>query len=381
MTHHRGVHATVARAFVHLPSSIKDENKRIRCLTLRITPHCLVLAPTVGLMGHRAVAFRPVLVVPPTQIPKVLGPKPTSNSVFSAPSVIPILNSRPADHRLSAMQSGASPTTLDTSSNRELAATPFTIVGGGRVGLALRDMGPGFDVLVGRGQPVEGLQAGPIVVCTRNDDLQAVVDATPENRRNDLVFIQNGMLQPWLDARGLGDNTQVLVYFAVAKKGEAPTDGRTDVNPEGLTAAYGPHAATFAARLHSAGLSCKVLDRTDFQKSMLEKLIWICAFMLVGARHGGCSVGQVESEYSNEVRALIQELARAGAAALEATLDAGVEDRLCAYARSVAHFPTAIKEFSWRNGWFYDLSRAAQTRGQPDPCPLHTSWLKEVGAF
>lgn len=51
--------------------------------------------------------------------------------------------------------------------------------------------------------------AGPIVVCTRNDDLQAVVDATPAERRGDLVFTQNGMLQPWLDARGLGDNTQV----------------------------------------------------------------------------------------------------------------------------------------------------------------------------
>jgi hypothetical protein len=29
---------------------------------------------------------------------------------------------------------------------------------------------------------------------------------------------------------------QVLVYFAVAKKGDKPTDGKTDVNPEGLTA-------------------------------------------------------------------------------------------------------------------------------------------------
>lgn len=50
---------------------------------------------------------------------------------------------------------------------------------------------------------------GPIIVCTRNDDLQGVVDATPEDRSKDLVFTQNGMLQPWLDARGLGDNTQV----------------------------------------------------------------------------------------------------------------------------------------------------------------------------
>lgn len=26
------------------------------------------------------------------------------------------------------------------------------------------------------------------------------------------------------------------MYFAVAKKGDKPTDGKTDVNPEGLTA-------------------------------------------------------------------------------------------------------------------------------------------------
>jgi hypothetical protein len=32
---------------------------------------------------------------------------------------------------------------------------------------------------------------------------------------------------------------QVLVYFAVAKMGDKPTDGKTDVNPEGLTAGGG----------------------------------------------------------------------------------------------------------------------------------------------
>lgn len=46
---------------------------------------------------------------------------------------------------------------------------------------------------------------------------------------------------------------------------------------------------------------------------------------------------------------------------------------------AVAHFPTAVKEFSWRNGWFYGLSQAAAAAGQPDPCPTHTAWLKEVG--
>lgn len=256
----------------------------------------------------------------------------------------------------------------------------FTVVGGGRVGLALSNMGTGKDVVIGRGQPIEG-PPGPIIVCTRNDDLAAIVDATPPERRKDLVFIQNGMLQPWLDERGLGDNTQVLVYFAVAKLGDTPTDGKTDVNPEGLTAAYGPHAATFAARLHASGLSCKVLDSAAFQKSMLEKLIWISAFMLVGARHGGCSVGEVESTYRSEVEELIKELGSAGAAALGTELDSGLEERLCAYGRSVAHFPTAVKEFKWRNGWFYGLSTAAQAQGKADPCPLHTAWLKEVGAI
>ena len=33
----------------------------------------------------------------------------------------------------------------------------------------------------------------------------------------DLVFIQNGMLQPWLDEKGLSDNTQVPYSFYLAQ--------------------------------------------------------------------------------------------------------------------------------------------------------------------
>lgn len=74
----------------------------------------------------------------------------------------------------------------------------------------------------------------------------------------DLVFFQNGMLEPWFQSKGLGDADQVLAYFAVSKLGEPPTDGKTDTNPEGLTAAYGKWASAVAARLHAGGLSCKV---------------------------------------------------------------------------------------------------------------------------
>lgn len=255
---------------------------------------------------------------------------------------------------------------------------PAVIVGGGRVGRALQEMGSGQDLLVKRGDPVPLDFEGPILVCTRNDDLDAVLEVTPKSRWSDLVFFQNGMLEPWFQSKGLGDADQVLAYFAVSKLGEPPIDGKTDTNPEGLTAAYGKWASAVAARLHAGGLTCKVLDKETFQKQMLEKLIWISAFMLVGARHPGATVGAVEKEFRSEVSSLIAELASAAAAEKGIVFEEAIEERLCAYSRAVAHFPTAVKEFKWRNGWFYSLSDKAVAEGKPDPCPLHTAWIKEL---
>ncbi|CAL0325902.1 unnamed protein product [Lupinus luteus] len=261
---------------------------------------------------------------------------------------------------------------------------PAVIVGGGRVGRALEGMGRGEDLLVSRGEKVPLDFQGPIFVCTRNDDLEHVLQSTPLSRWNDLVdvpdlvFIQNGMLEPWLESKGLSDANQVLAYFAVSKRGEAPIDGKTDTNPEGLTAAYGKWASAVADRLDAGGLSCKVLEKEAFQKQMLEKLIWISSVMLVGARHGGVSVGVVEKEFYSELSSLIAELASAAATEKGLTFEEAMEERLCAYSRAVAHFPTAVKEFKWRNGWFYSISEKAVAQGKPDPCPLHTQWLKEL---
>ncbi|GMH35827.1 hypothetical protein BSKO_03695 [Bryopsis sp. KO-2023] len=253
-----------------------------------------------------------------------------------------------------------------------------TIVGGGRVGSALKDMCANKVDVVKRGGKVaaDGSGSGPIIVCTRNDDLQAVLDATPPERHEDLVFIQNGMLQPWLEEKGLGGNTQALVYFAVAKLGEKPIDGKTELNPEGLTAVTGKHAKAFASILESGGLSCKVLEKEEYQKAMLEKLIWISVMMLVGVRHSA-TVGEVVANHKDEVASLTEELAAAGSANLGITLEDNVVERLCSYSMSVAHFPTALKEFEWRNGFFYNLSKDAAKSGKPDPCPTHTEWLRE----
>ncbi len=44
----------------------------------------------------------------------------------------------------------------------------------------------------------------------------------------DLVFLQNGMLQPFLRAHGLADNTQALLYLSASADGSC-TDGKRTV--------------------------------------------------------------------------------------------------------------------------------------------------------
>eukprot|EP01041_Mallomonas_annulata_P006639 gene6639-13449_t len=256
-----------------------------------------------------------------------------------------------------------------------MAVTGGIIVGGGRIGNLLWELNDRKDVLLKRNEmiPLEG--NGPIYVCTRNNDLEDIIKGTPVSRKKDLVFLQNGMLGAFLESKGLADNTQALVYFAVAKKGDTPIDGKTDVNPEGLTAATGKWASDFAERLAKGGLACKVLSKNEWYICMLEKHLWICAFMAVGVKHK-CTVGEVESKHNEEIRQLIDEMAKATEKkATGVKFPVGLGDRLCAYSRSVAHFPTALKEQEWRNGWFLDLSFDAAERGRDDPIPHHTALM------
>jgi hypothetical protein len=256
---------------------------------------------------------------------------------------------------------------------------PAVIIGAGRVGQALANMGGGADLVLKRGDkfPVDA-PAGPIIVCTRNDVLDQVVFGIPPGRWGDLIFLQNGVLQPWLEEKGLQNCTQMLAYFAVAKLGEDPTDGVTALNPEGLTSATGKWAQAMADRLSSAGLSCHVLSKEEYQVRMYEKLIWISAFMIVGAANGGCSVGEVAASHRNQLTDIIGELAGIASSSSGVTFPSGLVDRLVAYGNSVAHFPTAMKEFEWRNGFFYKISQKAMNGGKDDPAPKHSKLLFQL---
>lgn len=188
-----------------------------------------------------------------------------------------------------------------------MAIVDGTIIGNGRIGGMLWDKNSRKDVIIGRSDNYsEKLAAsGPIYISTRNKDLDAIIKSTPKHRQEDLVFLQNGILTNYLAKLGLQDNTQALLYVAVAKKGEEPIDG-----PDGYTSVTGKWATDFKERLAAAKLSCQVLDKQPWFIKMLEKHIWICAFMAIGAKHG-VTVGEVEAAHTAECRALINEMATA----------------------------------------------------------------------
>lgn len=147
------------------------------------------------------------------------------------------------------------------------------VIGGGRIGSLIAQDAK----LLGRNDPIAtSIPAdgeGPIYIATRNDVLESIVDNCPENRRKDLVFLQNGYLDNFLARKNLMSNTQALLYLSVTAKGVDPVDGITTVNPEGLTAATGVHAEAFAERLAKLGLKCNVVSAQEYRPAMFEKLM------------------------------------------------------------------------------------------------------------
>lgn len=251
------------------------------------------------------------------------------------------------------------------------SSAPFAaIVGSGRIGGTLAKAGN--CVVLGRVDTIDPDGEGPILIATRNDALDGIVEKCPENRRKDLVFMQNGYLDEFLESKGLLDNTQVLLYLSVTALGAEPVDGVTSVNPEGLTAATGVHAQAFADRVAALNLKCNVVSPQDYRPAMFEKLMWISTYMLVGAAKGCKSVGEAGSEHGDLVEKIVNELIAAVSEKEGISFPAGTMARLAAYTDVVADFPCGVKEFEWRNKYFYDLG--------DEKVPTHNALLKECAA-
>lgn len=96
---------------------------------------------------------------------------------------------------------------------------------------------------------------------------------------------------------------------------------------------------------------------------------WISTYMLVGAAKDCPSVGQAGTEHKELVEQVINELTAAVAAKEGCTFESGTVERLAAYTEVVKDFPCAVKEFEWRNQYFYNLGDEA--------CPTHNGLLRD----
>jgi ketopantoate reductase len=195
---------------------------------------------------------------------------------------------------------------------------------------------------------------GPIVVTTRNDDLDGVVDRISESRRRDLVLIQNGMLRPWLAKRAFTEVTRGLLFFAVPSAGATPEVG-------GPSPFVGPHAQALVRWLESMELDARTVSELEFREVELEKLVWNSAFGLL-CEACDAAVGEVVDLHGDAFARLATELIVLGAASLSIEADvAKMLDSLAAYSRSLPTYRGAVKEFVWRNGWFVGLAQASGT--------------------
>jgi len=263
---------------------------------------------------------------------------------------------------------------------------PSVIVGGGRVGSLLREFGSrrGFDdELVSRGELIPSDHPGPVYVCVQTADLEEVVAACPDDKKDDLVFLQDGMLEPLFQRHGLYGPTTCALWLACLRVGGKPVDGITSDAPEGLTTVSGKWSGAVSARLHAGGMTCHEKMERDGRRAVLEKLVFTSAYNLVGACYGGITVGEVQSKHRMEVGAMSRELASFIRYTLSVSLFSGLDDRLAAYAEKMEFLPTSITDFAYRNGYFYRYSKMAGKRTNaagikvevPDTTPVHTDYL------
>ncbi len=226
----------------------------------------------------------------------------------------------------------------------------LVVVGAGRVGSAMVRAAEAAGVpvtVVGRGG--DGLAhvapGAPIVVCTRADDLDEVLRAVPTLHRPHLVFVQNGMILPFLRDHGLAHATLGLIYFAA-------TSRQGPIEPGAPSLFHGRHAAELVAVLDAAGIPAREVPRwEEFAKEIAVKLAWNIVFGLLGDTFDE-TVGETATRHHAEVEALGREVAPVLAAAVRAPVPADeLVERLVAYSLGIPTFRAAVKELRWRNGW------------------------------
>ena len=217
------------------------------------------------------------------------------------------------------------------------------IIGAGRIGSFLHSLRPNAK-LMHRQDAFPQDSSGPIYLCVRNDDLPELLAKVPKSRYQDLIFLQNGMILPFLQAHQLEQATQGILYFAVAKIGAPAEDGNG-------TVVWGKWSDDLCQLLASGGIECRAVSQKDFLGAMTEKLLWNAIFGLLCEAHH-CTVGEVISSHQSEALELLSELQPIVEDYCHIHSSPNLWQNLRDYTLKIPDYQGALKELKWRNGWF-----------------------------
>jgi hypothetical protein len=140
-------------------------------------------------------------------------------------------------------------------------------------------------------------------VCTGAEAVRDVYERTVLERRQDLVFLQNGIVRTMLPP-GAPSVTSAVIYFSVLERGGPAKGG-------GCTFAHGRFAPFLTELLRAGGVECKEVPRLHIIEVLAaEKLLWASCLWMVCHAHEGINVGQVHDTPSCQqtLRELVAEL-------------------------------------------------------------------------
>ena len=176
----------------------------------------------------------------------------------------------------------------------------------------------------------------------------------------------NGMLTPWLEARGLSNLTRGVLYFAVSRRGAPIQVGEPSLF-------NGPHASAVVSWLQGLEIDASEVGEEAFQSVEVEKLLWNCVFgLLCGV--SGKPVGLLCDEHIDVVEGMTKEFievareSRGIRLQLEQVLPAMVK-----YSHSISDYVGRVSDWPFRNGWFV---QAGNTAGVP--MPIHDAWVARL---
>mmetsp|Transcript_33753 Transcript_33753/g.67191 ORF Transcript_33753/g.67191 Transcript_33753/m.67191 type:complete len:377 (+) Transcript_33753:157-1287(+) len=249
----------------------------------------------------------------------------------------------------------------------------FIYRAGGNLAAVPRDAQPGSLSDEGR----------PIFVAVPAVKLQEVIQRTVPERRNDLVFVTNGIPSDYLQLDGhqlIDENliTTSVPYFGVLGVGEEATTGAS--SPSTIIN-NGRHSQVLADLLESSGIGCEIVNGLkEVDAAAIQKLIWVSIMWLLchDDEKGPITVAQVHEKKDGKVVQLLQELIPAanhllekyhqGEGAFKSGVGsiAEVKRHLLDYSSSmpsaVPSKKKAIEEFKDRNGYLLSMEKSvAQT--------------------